>query len=146
MHHEDRDVRHLQYVDNFAGIGVDRDNVDMALKKVLDLMTAIGLPTHEIQQAQQRAELLGWDLDGTHSVIRPTRKRTWKIKLAALALISHPFACSTTIEKLIGHMTFVALLERESLSCFEEVTISSRQAILALLECHLLSFGKLKRL
>ena len=59
-------------------------------------------------------------MNGTKSVIAPTSRRVCKIKLAARGLMAQPFADST-IERLVGHMAFVALLRRESLSCFEVV-------------------------
>ena len=84
-------------------------------------MTALGLPVHEVQAADSQAELLGWEINRKQSRIRPTRRRVWKNNLAVQALLTSRKTSSKTTERLIGHMSFVALLRRDTLACFEEV-------------------------
>ena len=73
--------RRIEYVGNFASVGV-KQSVNEALERVKTLMECLGLPTHEEEGASCHAELLRWELRGSHSLIRPTMRRVWKIQLA----------------------------------------------------------------
>ncbi len=111
----DPEPLHLQYVDNFASIGVCEGSVNDALERVKGLLELLGLPVHEVEAASTQADLLGWELNGSRSQIRPTKRQAWKIKLAVSQLLVERRASSKTIERLVGHRCFVALLRRETL-------------------------------
>jgi hypothetical protein len=115
------DPLHVEYVDNFAAIGSSAENVTQALNAVNKLMNDLGLPTHDICDTCRTTDLIGWSLDGAAATIRPTHRRAWKIILAVRALQCNPRGSSKLIERIVGHMSFIALLRRESLSCFNSV-------------------------
>ena len=82
---------------------------------------------HEVSSAESTCELLGWILDGVSGLVRPTARRLWRLKLGIRALLSRGACSGKTLERLVGHATFVALIRRESLSCFSEVYIFIRR-------------------
>ncbi|CAE8615524.1 unnamed protein product [Polarella glacialis] len=112
---------HVEYVDNFAAIGCNADEVSKALAAVNQIMTQLNIPTHEIHTVDNHGDLLGWSFDGHVGSWRPTNRRAWKIILAVRSLTRRPRGSSKLIERIVGHMTFIALLRRESLSCFNHV-------------------------
>jgi hypothetical protein len=114
-------VVHLEYVDNFACFSTNKHLVDVSIGKIDSLLNGRGLPTHEISRGVSVTELLGWFVDGVVGRISPTTKRLWKIKLAIRLLLSLHTVSVKIVEKLVGHCTFVALIRRESLCCFNHV-------------------------
>ena len=84
-------------------------------------MESKGLPVHEEEFGSSHSQLLGWVIDGLRGCVEPTPKRFWRVR-NALTEVLEAGRCSTRqMQKLVGHCTFMGLIRRESLSCFNEV-------------------------
>ena len=113
--------RWSQYVDNFVAIDSGKQAANEALSSIKAIMHALGLPTHDEAEASMHSELVVWELDCESCIIRPTRRRVWLVRLAVQQLGRRPCASSKTVERVVGHMNFTALIKRESLACFDHV-------------------------
>ncbi|CAK9052120.1 unnamed protein product [Durusdinium trenchii] len=65
-------------------------------------------------------QLLGWELNKA-AELRPTHRRLWRVRLAVREVCKRGRASGQQLERLIGHITFISLCRRESLSCLGEV-------------------------
>lgn len=72
-------------------------------------------------------DTLGWHFDEGRPQVMITPRRLWKLKLGIDELLSQGWASGKLIEKIVGHLTFAALLRRELLSCFEAVYVFVRK-------------------
>ena len=52
-----------------------------------------------------------------------TLRQLWKLKMGTEELLDQGWASGKLIEKVVGHLTYAALLARELLSCFEAVYV-----------------------
>ena len=52
-----------------------------------------------------------------------TPRQLWKLKMGTEELLDQGWASGKLIEKVVGHLTYAALLARELLSCFEAVYV-----------------------
>ena len=75
----------------------------------------------------QRPSFWGWEIEGAHGVISPTRQRGWKLRLARFEIVRRGRASGWDIERFVGHATFVALLRREVLRVFASVYTFARR-------------------
>ncbi len=55
---------HLQYIDNLAVFGNNRDTVGEYLGRMQETLTQAGVPGHEMDLSEGVCELLGWVIDG----------------------------------------------------------------------------------
>ena len=110
---------HLQYVDNFAIFGPDRIGVQKRLDGVCRVLEGRGLPLHKQQVDEGTATVLGWEIDGPGRQVRPKKERVWRIRLAIRGLLRRGRVSSADMERLLGHMCFVSLIRRESLSVLD---------------------------
>ena len=108
---------HIQYVDNLVVLGSDAAQVQDGFKKAVGALRDAGLQVHEVELGTDGAQVLGWDIS-QDAVMRPTRKRFWKIRMSIRGLLQRGRASSKQIEKLLGHCCFISLARRESLSIF----------------------------
>ena len=76
---------------------------------------------HEVQEAGQVRETLGIEFNGELKCFRPSGKRHWKIRLALEAFLEAPKVTGKALEVLLGHCTYLAMLQRPLLSCFASV-------------------------
>lgn len=104
---------HLQYVDNFAVIGTNRDRVAAKLKAVRDVLLGRGLALHKEEVSDGDAELLGWRLCGSEASLRPTARRLWRLRLGIRSVLRRGTATGEDIQRLVGHAVFVGLCRRE---------------------------------
>ncbi len=63
---------HLEYVDNFASLGIDRAEVMPKKQVVLELMLQSGFGMQEEGDGLLTTEHLGWFLDGCRGLVTPT--------------------------------------------------------------------------
>ena len=104
------------YVDNFAIVGSDRDLVQQKRDEVCHVLKAqFNLPVHELCDSQPSGEFVGLVFsDGRHWNIKP--KRMHRLRDAIACVLQRGRASGDLVRILIGHITFVCLLRRESLS------------------------------
>ena len=78
-----------------------------------------GLLLHKQQVEEGEATVLGWEIDGPGRQVRPKKERVWRIRLAIRGLLRLGRVTSADMERLLGHMCFVSLVRRESLSVLD---------------------------
>ena len=106
---------HVQYVDNLHIFGNDKEEVETRFWKAVEALRAAGLTVHEIEVADGSSKVLGWEIeDGGY--LAPSLSRLWRCRLGIRELLRRGRASGQQLERLIGHMTFVSLCRRESLS------------------------------
>eukprot|EP00438_Fugacium_kawagutii_P004403 Skav208531 [mRNA] locus=scaffold3037:66464:70014:+ [translate_table: standard] len=110
---------HVQYVDNLHVMGSDRDEVLSRFRKAVAALREAGLTVHEEEEFEEQTKILGWQYDKVGK-FRPSAQRVWKVRLALRHLLRRGRASGQEIERLLGHITFIALGRRESLSIFGE--------------------------
>jgi hypothetical protein len=114
-------VVHLEYVDNFAAFDTAPERVQVAVEQARRALEKHGLPVHEEELCTPVTELLGWLVDGRQGRLAPTQKRVWRLRQAIAEVLTRKRCSGQQMQKLLGHCTFVGLVRRESLSCFNEV-------------------------
>ena len=90
--------------------------VDAAMEKVIIVLNSCGLLTHEHTVAEPDCKLLGLQIDGRRKEICMTGKRYWRIKWAIEWVLRKKKVKGRILERIIGHYTFAALLNRNALS------------------------------
>lgn len=106
---------HVEYVDNLVVFGTDKAQVKRRFLKAVETMRDAGLTVHEIEYNEGDSKVLGWSIDGSGRV-GPTLARLWRIRVGIRELLHRGWASGQQLERLVGHMTFVSLCRRESLS------------------------------
>ena len=109
-------TRFIVYVDNIAVFGRDREEVDRVMGKIICELNRCKLLTHEHTPADTQCELLGMFVDGEKKEIRMTSKRFWRIRWGLEWMLRKGKVRGRLLEKIIGHVTFAALLNRNALS------------------------------
>ena len=71
---------------------------------------------HDIVLDSTDGTMLGWQVDGVTGVVKPTRERVWRLKLAIQHVLRVDRLCGKQLEVVLGHMVFIGLLRREILS------------------------------
>eukprot|EP00971_Amphidinium_carterae_P349654 6491135-Amphidinium_carterae.1 len=117
----DDEPAHLVYVDNYAVMGTDLEKVRTMAANVYTHLTCAGLLVHEVEGPSTHVECLGWEIDGKGGVVSPTRKRVWKLKLVLQTVLQKGILRGRDLEKIVGHATFVLLLQRPALSILSAV-------------------------
>ena len=83
--------------------------------KAVKVLRAAGLTVHEIEMADGSSKVLGWEIEDG-GFLGPALSRLWRCRLGIRELLRRGRASGQQLERLIGHMTFVSLCRRESLS------------------------------
>ena len=116
-----RDVdTNVVYADNFLSFSTVAGVTSEVIDRVSATLTAAGMVVHEVERETEDTEVLGWLFEKGH-VIRPTRRRVWRCRLAIRAILAQGRVSGRVLEKLVGHLTFVSLLRRESLAVLSSV-------------------------
>ena len=110
----------IQYVDNLHIIGTDKAEVEKHFWAAVQGLREAGLTVHEVEVGDGASKMLGWEVEA-RGVLRPTRERVWRIRTGLREILKRGRASGRQIERLVGHMTFVSLCRRESLSVLGEV-------------------------
>ena len=117
---------HTEYVDNFVALSQKPGVVAEAAALVGSEFQARGLPTHPVESGVGM-DTLGWHFSETSPSVTVTPRRLWKLRLGVQELLKKGWSDGKTIEKVIGHLTFAALLRRELLSCFQACYVFVRK-------------------
>ena len=114
-------VSHFVYVDNLDILSSRLGVVDSALQSATWMFDAAGLYTHERELQSSEATALGCLLDGRRAITRMTPERYWRVRKG----LEFAFKCrrlpGSVWQVILGHLTFVALLRRDTLSIFSSV-------------------------
>lgn len=113
---------HTQYVDNFVALSQRPHVAAEIASQVGRALNERQLPTHAVE-ASAGGDTLGWHFDEERPQVMMTPRRLWKLKMGIEELLDQGWASGKLIEKVVGHLTFAALLRRELLSCFEAVYV-----------------------
>ena len=127
VHHP---LRFVVYVDNIAIFGRDKEMVNKAMEKVIVVLNSCGLLTHEHTEAEPECKLLGLQIDGTRKEICMTGKRYWRIKWAIEWVLRKKKVKGRILERIVGHYTFAALLNRNALSVTHTIHVQVYQKAL----------------
>lgn len=111
---------HTEYVDNFIALSQDSALVGQLAASVGDELNRRGLPTHPVEVCQ---DTLGWHFSENRPQVEMNPRRLWKLRFAILQLIEDGWGSGRLVEKIVGHITFAALLRREILSCLQAVYV-----------------------
>lgn len=109
---------HTEYVDNFVALSQCHGSAKSAAEAVSAELQRRGLPVHEVE-AGSGGETLGWKFSEDKSEVVVTPKRLWRLRLASQELLKRGHCSGRLLEIILGHFTFVGLLCREFLSCFQ---------------------------
>ena len=111
---------HAHYVDNMVIMGSAGSQVRERFDHAVKELKRAGLQVHEEETSVGDVSVLGWEYS-SNGLFRPSRKRAWKARQAARALLQRGRASGSILEKVLGHLTFISLCRREALSVFGEV-------------------------
>ena len=108
------------YADNLLTFSVTPGVTAEVIDRVSATLTASGMVVHEVEREALTTEALGWLFEDGHK-IRPTRRRVRRCRLAVRAVVARGRVSGRVLEKLVGHLTFVSLLRRESMAILSAV-------------------------
>ena len=84
-------------------------------KGAIEALRSSGLVVHEEVDGAVDCAALGWTFEGP-SIFRPSRRRVWRARLAIRQLLRVGRCSGKTLEKIVGHLSFISLGRREILS------------------------------
>ena len=76
---------------------------------------------HEEHGAQPDTKLLGWRIAGEAGELGPAPERVWRCRFALEELLRRGKASGHALQRIVGHITFLGLVRRESLAIFASV-------------------------
>ncbi|CAK0879867.1 unnamed protein product, partial [Prorocentrum cordatum] len=112
------EVQYALYVDNLGVLGGAEPPAQLALGAGCAALGAVGLKTHERELLAGGGETLGRMLDGRQLETRVTEMRRWRIDGAFRWALRRRRLSGKQLERLVGHATFVSLLDHTALNVF----------------------------
>ena len=110
------------YVDNFLVQGAPRDRVTAAGRRVTAGLEEQGFSVHEdTAEAVDRTDFVGLAFDGRARAVRVSTRRMWWVRLAIEELLSQGRCSGDMLEVILGHVTWLMLLQRSTLSILSSV-------------------------
>ena len=109
---------YLLYVDNFAVVGSDMRQVRALRDAGVRALNEVGLEVHEVEDHEDGGELLGCWLDTQKCETTVTEKRKWRVDGALRWLLRHRRVSGKQLEKILGHATFISMIDRTGLTVF----------------------------
>ena len=109
------------YVDNLGVIDTEIALVEHALNELQVIFNGMGLELHKSEVGACNVEALGCVLDGHNRESRLNPTRLWRLRQGIRALLRRGKCTGRSLEVVIGHCTFCALMFRPSLSIFNTV-------------------------
>ena len=106
------------YVDNLGVFGLIAGEVKQSIDGISGSLDAKGLLTHEHSITDEATRTLGVCVDGSRLQTRPDSKRMWTLRRALTWALGCRQLAGWVWEVLIGHATFLGLVDRNSLSAF----------------------------
>ncbi|CAK0878435.1 unnamed protein product, partial [Prorocentrum cordatum] len=112
---------HLEYVDNFVSIGYGAEAVRSAVTRVMTELKRRGLVVTRgghLGDSEGEFAVLGWSITAAGR-LSASASGLWRARLAVRGLLRRGRASGRDLERVLGHIIFVALARREGLSIFE---------------------------
>ena len=110
----------IGYVDNYGAIGSTRDEACAARDAISAALVSLGFTVHEEEAGVFIENFLGLEFDGVRRRFRVRRARAWRLRLALQELLRRGSCTGDMMEVLLGHMTWLGMLRRESLSILND--------------------------
>ena len=102
----------VTYCDNVNVAGSCKETVQRDLTRVIDHLTGLGLPMHDIVPPATRVKSLGYVIDGAAGTVEPDAQKLHMLRQTARHLSTRPRVGRKAIEKFLGHFVHLALLHR----------------------------------
>ena len=120
---------HFTYIDNLGMISASQQYVQKTLDKTVAKINADHMPLHEIDIQEGLCQTLGVILDTENFQTMNTWKRFGLIKNSISAVLGKRVVFGWTLEVLLGHCTYFALVRRDLLPVSMLVMLSSVSVI-----------------
>ena len=104
------------YVDNLGVLGTDRKAVERAMSSLQAKFGEYNLELHASEVSSGDVEALGCLVDCSRLRSCITPQRLWKLRQAIKGLLRRGRCTGRALEVVVGHLTFVGLMNRRSLS------------------------------
>ena len=106
---------HIEAVDNLVCLGSCLHQVTFQAKQAVEALRSSGLVVHEEVEAAGDCAALGWTFEGPAG-FQPCRRRVWRARMAIRQLLAKGRCSGRTLERIVGHLPFISVGRRESLS------------------------------
>ena len=117
----------LIYADNNNHLGVNQQEVQEEYQSMLSSLASHGLDTHDLVEPVTLGESLGIRIDGLNGRTTPTTSRDWRLHRALQALHLRPAISGGELQKIVGHLTIRALLNRNLMGIMRHVYVFIEQ-------------------
>ncbi len=107
---EEHGVIAMPYCDNGNILALSSEAAEVGVEKVMRQLRSWRLDLQDITGAVLKTESLGVYIDGERGLVRPSWKRLSNIVSACDFMSRRPRVTSKQLERLIGHITYIALL------------------------------------
>ena len=94
---------------------------------MLSSLASHGLDTHDLVEPATLGESLGIRIDGLNGRTTPATSRDWRLHRALQALLLRPAISGEELQKIVGHLTIRALLNRNLMGIMRHVYIFIEQ-------------------
>ena len=111
----------LVYVDNELFVATSAEEAVRERARAHRHLSSQGLPLHEVQDAVTTVECIGLELDGIELTARASQRKRDRLRAAWCQVKRKPLMSGKQLETLLGHLTYMMLLNRPTLSCFRAV-------------------------
>ena len=109
------------YVDDANIVGMRRDVVQDAIKKVVTELDLLGFGLRDLVEGESQFDMVGLHLDGPARILRHLQRRTWRLILALRCLRGRRACSPAQMRCVVGHLTHHFLLSRPALAVLGEV-------------------------
>eukprot|EP00971_Amphidinium_carterae_P017386 342789-Amphidinium_carterae.3 len=113
--------RHYVYIDNLGLIGFRRYEVCQVAESCKEVFRKKQLELHDESNTVTEVDVLGVSLSAERGCVRVSAKKFFKVWNAIGQLLRKGSATGEQMQMLVGHMTFVGLIERSCLSILHSV-------------------------
>eukprot|EP00971_Amphidinium_carterae_P305868 6078462-Amphidinium_carterae.1 len=113
--------RHYVYIDNLGLIGFQRFGVSQVADSCKKVFEQRRLELHDESNTTTEVDALGVSLSAEHGCVRVSTKKFFKVWNAIGQLLRKGTATGLQLQMLVGHMTFLGLIERSCLSILHAV-------------------------
>ena len=97
----------MGYIDNSLVASLDPSTTSRARLAIDAQFRRNNLRVHEVTETSTDEAFLGLELDGSQGVLRPSRKRVWKLYQVVTHLLAKPYITSKSLSVILGHFTFL---------------------------------------
>ena len=106
----------LIYVDNVIVLNTCQEKSRVQMRGIAATLRNSGLVVHDEHYGEDYLEALGWEIHCSHGVVRPKRRRAWRLQLALEHALDRQVLSGKQLARLVGHYVSMGLLRRETLA------------------------------